>query len=59
MLKEISLAGKTALITGVTGQELVAAEQASRPALLPGDANERDLARAKNLRAVAKIILSE
>lgn len=46
--------------TGVTGQELVAAEQASRPALLPGDANERDLARAKNLRAVTKkIILSE
>lgn len=46
--------------TGVTGQELVAAEQASRPALLFGDANERDLARAKNLRAVAKkIVLSE
>ena len=46
--------------TGVTGQELVAAEQASRPALLPGDANERDLARAKNLRAVAKkIVLRE
>lgn len=43
--------------TGVTGQELMAAEQASRPALLAGDPNERDLQRAKNLREVAKKII--
>lgn len=43
--------------TGVTGQELMAAEQASRPALLAGDPNERDIQRAKNLREVAKKII--
>lgn len=43
--------------TGVTGQELFRAEQASRPALLAGDPDQRDLQRAKNLREIAKKIV--
>lgn len=43
-------------LTGVTGEELVAAEQNTRPALLPGDPAARDTARAKQLRALAKKI---
>lgn len=43
-------------LTGVTGEELVAAEQNTRPALLPGDPAARDTARAKQLRELAKKI---
>lgn len=47
-------------VHGITSSELIAAEQDTRPALLPGTPAERDFSRAKLLRQLTqKITLSE